>query len=690
MRVFHTFTLAAALLSLTACGLVDSGDDSRGPGSKGSGRIGGTSVVRQLIGDIDGFGISPAGLVRASPYPHNQPADVDGDGLIEAGEFLPDWNMNGSTAVGSNDDFDFRAADERAASNGAQYTDRSLTPRGASDGITFTFTFPVPVPGDIDYGVDHYINLVFGDYDVNPASIRVDGVVTPLTRQSNDQDGFVQTAYSIVPWSAMTDGQVVITIIAPEEPYLAFDYALLDTDQIADCDSDGIPDNLDNCRCTSNPDQADADNDGVGDACDAGCHVDADCNDGNACTTDICDGNTGTCSHEPTGVTVRLNDYNLFLLGDYNLGTDVEGKVAAAGNITMDNFAVGWRVPDSDIANTLVAGGNLRLTNGGVWGDAWYGGSYSADGTVVYSRGTVARGSPIDFAAREVQLRSLSAQLGGLPANGTTTRENWGGIMLRGTDAQRNVFDVNASDFTGAALFSIEAPAGSFVVVNIRGASATFTGFSTQFSGGINQNGVLYNFVDTTSITAQAFGFWGTVLAPRADIHFTNGSFDGGIYARSLTGNAEGHVNPLNEHSICQAPPPPPPPDGGTPDGGNGGGTPDGGNGGGTPDGGNGGGTPDGGGGHHDGDGCPGGGHDDDDDDGHGGGGGHHDDDDDDGHGGGGHHDGDGCPGGGHGGGHGGGGHGGGGGGHGGGGGGHGGNDCGYGLAGSRNCNGRR
>jgi choice-of-anchor A domain-containing protein len=301
---------------------------------------------------------------------------------------------------------------------------------------------------------------------------------------------------------------------------------------------------------------------------------------------------TGACPPGSPVVTVRLNDYNVFLLGDYNLGTDVEGKVAAAGSITMDTFAVGWRLPDADIANTLVAGGNLTLTHGGVWGDAWHGGSYSADGTVVYQRGAVAQGSPIDFPAREAQLLSLSTQLASLTANGTTRRETWGGLMLRGTDAQRNVFDVNASDLTGATLWSIDAPAGSFVVVNIRGSSATISGGGIQFSGGINQHGVLYNFVDTTSITAQAFGFWGTVLAPRADIHFTNGSFDGGIYAKSLTGNAEGHINALDEHSFCQAPQPPAP---GEPDGGTGGGTPDGGTGGGEPDGGTGGGEPDGG-----------------------------------------------------------------------------------------------
>jgi choice-of-anchor A domain-containing protein len=251
-------------------------------------------------------------------------------------------------------------------------------------------------------------------------------------------------------------------------------------------------------------------------------------------------------------IEVRLNDYNLFVLEDYTLGTDVEGKVAAGRNITMNHFSVGHRVPDSNIANTLVAGGNLTLTNGGVWGDAWYGGSYSADGTVVYPRGTAAQGTPIDFTARGAELRALSAQLAGLTANGTTTLESWGGIMLRGTDPQENIFQVPASAFTGATLLYIEAPAGSLAVINIAGGPATFTGFGQAFGGGIDQRGVLFNFVDATSITAQGYGFWGTVLAPYAHVNFSNGSFDGGIYARSMTGNAEGHVNGLNDHDICE------------------------------------------------------------------------------------------------------------------------------------------
>ncbi len=92
----------------------------------------------------------------------------------------------------------------------------------------------------------------------------------------------------------------------------------------------------------------------------------------------------------------------------------MEGKVAAGGNITMNNFSVGWRLPATDLANTLVSGGNMTLSNGGVWGDAWYGASYSGDSTVSYTRGAgVQSGMPINFPVRGTELRELSAQPGG-------------------------------------------------------------------------------------------------------------------------------------------------------------------------------------------------------------------------------------------------------------------------------------
>ncbi|MDZ4805777.1 MAG: hypothetical protein SGI90_13035 [Candidatus Eisenbacteria bacterium] len=116
---------------------------------------------------------------------------------------------------------------EFSSTNGAQMTDRSLTPAPAAHGAMFTSSFSVPITGDPDYDVDNCLDLVCGDYDVIPASIDVDGTIVPLTTQGGGEDGLVQKASATVPWASMTDGQVVIRVIAPSESYLAFDYALL-------------------------------------------------------------------------------------------------------------------------------------------------------------------------------------------------------------------------------------------------------------------------------------------------------------------------------------------------------------------------------------------------------------------------------------------------------------------------------
>ena len=225
-----------------------------------------TKAVNSLIGDVDGFGFSSTvGLVAAN----GSPADTDGDGLLEVGEFLPDLNQDGITAVNRGDSFDNRDAAELSATNGAESTDIAMEGAGASHLRSFTFNFPIPVLGDIDYGVDHFINFVFGDYDVTPAQLIVEGVSVPLTAQTRADDGLIQCAFSTVTWGDMLDGEVVVQIDAPNEPFLAVDYVFLDTDQFADQDGDGVPDPLDNCPFTANADQADSDGDGIGDACDA-------------------------------------------------------------------------------------------------------------------------------------------------------------------------------------------------------------------------------------------------------------------------------------------------------------------------------------------------------------------------------------------------------------------------------------
>ncbi|MBN1208553.1 MAG: choice-of-anchor A family protein [Myxococcaceae bacterium] len=256
---------------------------------------------------------------------------------------------------------------------------------------------------------------------------------------------------------------------------------------------------------------------------------------------------------------ISLSDYNVFVLGDYSGGGDVQGKVAAGGNIDMQYFSVGAILQASDINDVLVAGGDLNIRYGGVFGNASYGGTTTADRTVTFYRGALGQGTPIDFAAVGVALKKLSANLNARAANGVVRLETWGGLFLEGTHPKLNVFQVDASAFTTTKYLSINAPAQSVVVVNIVGETATLARFSTGFSGGINQTGVLYNFVNATSLNAFGYGFWGTVLAPHAHVNFSEGSFDGAIYAASMSGNAEGHLNPLKAVDLCATEPAPEP-----------------------------------------------------------------------------------------------------------------------------------
>jgi len=217
------------------------------------------------IGDQDGFGFSPtAGLVAA----HGGPADTDGNGLLQQTEFLPSLNGNGSVATGSGDDFDNRSAGETAdtaptggsgftdaGSSGSKWTDMSLSTSfsgpnfpdpggpGTPNNPRFTFDFDV-AGGDILAGSTIFFNLIFGDYDVSPASVLLTFADSStrtigLTLQGGGQDGLIQAATTTLTFAevftadgADWDGFVQVDFLASSEPYTAFDFVELSLDEI--------------------------------------------------------------------------------------------------------------------------------------------------------------------------------------------------------------------------------------------------------------------------------------------------------------------------------------------------------------------------------------------------------------------------------------------------------------------------
>lgn len=217
------------------------------------------------IGDADGFGFTDTSqLVRAWPDRHDIPADSNGDGVLGEGEFMPDLNRDGGVAWVSADNFDNRSPEEIAdkavecegclsvgiATMGSNWTDLALSasapdinwpdrdgPRPPNNAL-FIFDFKV-AGGSIGRGTDIFFNLVFGDYDIDPALVGVqfrNGRRRLLSLANQGPlDGLIQGRSAVLAFDDVFtsdgegnwDGLVSVIFLAPADPYTAFDYVEL-------------------------------------------------------------------------------------------------------------------------------------------------------------------------------------------------------------------------------------------------------------------------------------------------------------------------------------------------------------------------------------------------------------------------------------------------------------------------------
>jgi hypothetical protein len=223
---------------------------------------------RIRIGDADGFGFTDTRpLKRPVMGVGPGPADVNGNGVLEPGEFIPDLNGDGRAWVYGGDNWDNRSDDERADRNhrcqgclaigpetrGSIWTDLTLSessdakPWPDADGPAIpnnaTFTFDFTVAKDAVFpGSRIFFNFVFADTEVDPAVLCVSFAHAPprelnvLNQRDFDRDGWIQAKTAYLNFDEVLTptedgkawrGWVRVVLDAAWDPYTAIDYVEL-------------------------------------------------------------------------------------------------------------------------------------------------------------------------------------------------------------------------------------------------------------------------------------------------------------------------------------------------------------------------------------------------------------------------------------------------------------------------------
>lgn len=231
-------------------------------------------------------------------------------------------------------------------------------------------------------------------------------------------------------------------------------------------------------------------------------------------------------------------EYNLFVLDTLiQPSSDTEGKLAVGGYADLRGYSVGDKLPPNS-GNVLVVGNHLTFITGRVYnGKAIYK-DFITTTTGFSADDGIFRDSIINFAQAKIYLEDLSNQLATFTQTDTNKFE-WGHLELIGTDEYLNVFNVNGNLLSAANNFTIDAPAGATVIVNVYGDSVSlFGGFQVLNT---DKKNVILNFVEATYLKVSGIDVRAAVLAPKAKLDFPAGLITGQVVVKSMYG--AGQIN---------------------------------------------------------------------------------------------------------------------------------------------------
>jgi choice-of-anchor A domain-containing protein len=223
--------------------------------------------------------------------------------------------------------------------------------------------------------------------------------------------------------------------------------------------------------------------------------------------------------------------YAVFSNGAFNSsqpsGTSINGRIAAAGNVTLDGVSVNPAAGDP--APTVVAGGDFtagRTTgNGGS-----VNGGIRVQGTTdiapsFFVSGAQEHGPPgFSFGDEFTALRSLSSQLGGLRQTAGASVQldpNSRALNLNGTDTGTNVFTVTSADLAAAAgiVITLTQPNATALIDVTTDTDLRIAPQYMNLGGTAAAARIAWNFPLATGLAVTHGVAWqGLVLAPNASV----------------------------------------------------------------------------------------------------------------------------------------------------------------------------
>ncbi|MDB9779261.1 thrombospondin type 3 repeat-containing protein, partial [Flavobacteriaceae bacterium] len=219
-------------------------------------------------------------------------------------------------------------------------TDIALSSFSVNENVATGTTVGGFTSTDVDNGDTHTYSLVAGSGDTDNASFSISGS-NLLSAASFDFE--TKNSYSILVQTIDSGGA---TFTKP------FTVIINNIDE--DSDGDGITNNLDNCQSSANPNQADADADGIGDPCDPD-----DDNDGILDSSDNCrltpnsdqedsdlDGIGNACDSDNDND--GISDLDEIILGTNPFSRDSDGDGYDDGADVFPSDPLEWIDTDAD------------------------------------------------------------------------------------------------------------------------------------------------------------------------------------------------------------------------------------------------------------------------------------------------------------------------------------------------------